>query len=185
MVVEPAKKDLLRGKAKELLESLILVKKAVELGVQLDIDLTEKTTTDDLPDKAKDQVLADLDDVASTNVNDGAADTLGGLDNDVVVLAHLESIEVLCLLSGHVHDSLVDGVGHAVVDELGKDETVLALVEHLESVSGEGQPRANVRVTGEDSIDVTSELGPLVLVDGVCDIGVGALNLDLAAHAAL
>lgn len=153
--------------------------------MQLDVNLAQKTTANDLPDQTKDKMLANLDDVASTNVDDGATDTLGRLDDDVVVLAHLESIQVFSLLSGHVHNSLVDGVGYAVVDELGQYQAILALVEHLEGVGREGQSRADVGVAGENGVDVTSELRPLILVDGVCGVGIGPLDLNLAADAAL
>lgn len=82
-------------------------------------------------------MLTNLDNVTSTNVDNGAADALGRLDDDVVVLAHLEGIKVLRFLSRNVHYSLVDGVWHAVVDKLGEDKTILALVEHFEGVSRE------------------------------------------------
>lgn len=185
MVVEPAKKNLLWGQAEELLEGLILVEESVELRVQLNVDLAEQTAADDLPNEAKNKMLTDFDNITGTNIHNRATDTLGGLDDDVVVLAHLEGIEVLCLLSRDVHNSLVDGVGDAVVDQLGKDQAVPALVEHFESIGRERQPRADVRVASKDGIDMASELGSLVFVDGVCDIGIRSLNLNFPAHASL
>jgi len=185
VVVEPAKQNLLRGQAQELLQRLVLLQQPVELGVELDVDLAQQTAADNLPDEAEDEMLADLNDVAGANVDDGAANTLGGLDDDVVVLGHVEGIEGLDLAARHVQDTLVDGVGDAVVDELGEDQTILALVEHLKGIGREGEAAVNVGIACEDGIDVARELGPLIFVDGVGDVGAGALDLNLSADAAL
>lgn len=128
-------------------------------------------------------MLADLDDVTAADVYDRAADTLGRLDDDVVVLGHLECVEGLGLLAGHVENSLVDGVGDAVVDELRQDQAVFAVVEHLEGIGREGQATANIGIAGQDGIDVAGELGALILVDGVRDVRTGPLHEDLAAGA--
>lgn len=53
MVVEPPQKNLLRGESEKLLQRLILLQQSVELGVELDVNLAQKTPADDLPDKAK------------------------------------------------------------------------------------------------------------------------------------
>lgn len=97
----------------------------------------------------------------------------------------MEGIEALDLLSRPVQNSLVDGVGDTVVDELGEDETVLTLVEHLKGIGREGQAIANVGVASQDGVDMTGELGSLVLIDGVGNVGIGALDLNLAAYATL
>ena len=78
---------------------------------------------------------------------------------------------MLDLLSSLVQNTLIDGVRHAVVDQLRQNQTILALVEHLECIGREGQEVANIRVSGKDSIDVSRELGPLIFVDCVCNIG--------------
>lgn len=96
----------------------------------------------------------------------------------------MEGVERLDLLAGPVEDALVDGIRHAVVDELAQDQPVLALVKHLKGVGRERQTVADVWVAGEDGIDVAGELGALVLVDGVGDVGGGALDVDPAAAGA-
>lgn len=171
MVVEPAKQDLLWGQTQELFESLILVQKSVELGVELDVNLAQQTTANDLPNQTQNKMLTNLDDVPAANVHDGAPNALGGVDHDVVVFRHVESVQLLDLLTGLVEDTLIDGVWDAVVDQLGQDQAVLALVEHLEGIGGEGQEVADVGIAGQDGIDVPRELGSLILVDRVGDIG--------------
>ncbi len=70
VVVEPAEEDLLWRQAQELLQGLVLFEQPVELRVQLDVDLAQQTAADDLPDETEDQVLPDLDDVPTANVDD-------------------------------------------------------------------------------------------------------------------
>ena len=184
MVVEPSQQNLLWGQAQELLKCLVVLQQPVQFGVQLDIDLAEQTSPDDLPDQTQNQVLTHLDDITTANVDDGTPNALGRLDNNVVVLGEVEIVQLLDLLARLVQDTLVDCVGHAVVDELGQHETVLALVEHLEGIGGEGQAVADVRIASEHSIDVAGELGALIFVDGVGDVGGGALDLDPATTCA-
>lgn len=185
VIVEPAEENLLRGESQELFKSLVFFEQPVEFRVKLDINLAQQSATDNLPNQTQNQMLPDLDDIASTNVHNRAPNTLGGLNNDVVVLAHLEGIEVLGLLSWPVQNSLVNGVRDTVVDELGKHKTILALVEHLKCIGREGQAVADVGITSQNSVDMAGELGSLILVDGVGDIGIGALDLNLAAYATL
>ena len=52
----------------------------------------------------------------SPNVDDGAADGLGGRDDDVVVLGHLERVKRF-LCCRFVQDTGIDGIGYGVVDE--------------------------------------------------------------------
>ncbi len=77
------------------------------------------------------------------------------------------AFEVLRLAPRQVEHTLVDGIRNAVVDELGKHQAVLALVEHLEGIGGERQASANIGIAGEHRVDVAGEFGTLVLVDGV------------------
>lgn len=179
VVVEPSKQDLFWGQSQELLQSLVLVQQSVQLRVEFDVNLAQKTPPDDLPDQSQNQMFSNLDDISTANVDNGTADALCRLDDNVVVLRHVEGIERLDLLSGLVHDTLVDGVGHTVVDELGQDEAVLALVEHFKGVEGERQFVANVGVAGENGINVASEFGTLVFVDGV--LGAGGCSSDVDA----
>lgn len=170
VVVEPTQQDLLRGQAQELLQSLVFFQESVKLGVQLDINLAQQTTSNDLPDQAKNEVLTNLDNVTTSNVNDGAANALGRVDDDVVIFGHVESIQLFDLLPGLIENTFIDSIRHAVVDQLGEDQTVLALVEHLERVSGEGQEVSNVRIAGQNGIDMSREFGSLIFVNCVGDI---------------
>lgn len=191
VVVEPAEEDLVRRESKELVERLAVLEEAVELGVDLDVDLGEKTTTDNLPDKTKDEVLPALLDVAGTNVDDRTSNTLGRGDDNVVVLGHLEGVELLALL-GLVEHTLVDGVGHRVVDELAEDEAVWCqcltyliassiasphklltanLVEQLHRVRRDGQQVPDIRVAGQHTVDVVCKRRALILVDRVLRVG--------------
>jgi hypothetical protein len=141
MEVEPPEQDLVRRQSEELLQCLVLVQQAVQLGVQLDVDLAEQPAPNDLPDQAVDQVLAALGQVRRANVDNRAADALGGGNDDIVVLGHLEVVQAFgegrrdadgrdpfvafpARARGLVEDALVDGVGDRVVDELGEDEAV-------------------------------------------------------------
>lgn len=92
----------------------------------------------------------------------------------------MEGVQLLDLASLAVQHPLVDGVGHAVVDELGQDQAVAARIEHLEGVEGEGQEVANIGIAGEDCVDVGGEGSALVLVDGVLRAGGGASDGDAA-----
>lgn len=124
VVVEPAEQNLVGRQAEELIQSLILQQQAVQFGVNLDVNLGQKTTTNDLPDETQDEVLTALLNVARANVDNGTSDTLGRGNNNVVVLRHLERVQLLLLRSRLVQDTLVDRLGHRVVDQLGKDQTV-------------------------------------------------------------
>jgi hypothetical protein len=129
VVVEPSEQDLVWRQAQELLQCLAVVEQAVQLGVDLDVDLGEQSTADDLPNETEDEVFSTLGNVLWTNVDDGTADTLCRGDDDVVVLGHLEGVQWLGLASfdgGFVEHSLVDGVGDRVVDEFTEDQTICA-----------------------------------------------------------
>lgn len=148
--------------------------------MQLDINLAEQTSPDNLPNQTKNQMLSDLDDISTANVDDGAANTLRRLDDDVVVFCKVEVVQRLELLAGLVEYTLVNCVGYAVVDELGEHQAIFTGIEHLESVGREGQKVPNIGVSGQDSIDMAGELGSLIFIDCVCDVGGGALDLDSA-----
>lgn len=185
MVVEPSQQDLLRRQPQELLQSLVFFQQTIEFRVELDVYFSEQTAADDLPDKTKDKMLADFNDVTSTDVDNGATDALGRLNDDVVVLAHLKSIEVLGLLAGQVQDPFIDSIRDTIVDELRKDQAILAVVEHFEGIGGEGEACAKVLIAGKDRVNVAGEFGALILIDGVGDVGVGALDLNPAADTTL
>lgn len=185
VVIKPSQEDLLRGQTEELLKLLAFSQEAVQFRVEFDVDFTQKTASNDLPDETEDEMLTDLNDVSSTNIDDGTANTLGGFNDKVVVLGHLKRIESLGLAASYVEDSFVNGVRHTIVDQLGQDQAILALVEHLEGIGGEGKPAANISVTIQHRVDVASEFGSFILVDSVGDVCARPLNLNLAADAAL
>ena len=151
-----------------MLQRLAILEQPVQLGMQLDVDLAEQTSPDDLPDQTKNQMLSNLDNVSSANVDNRAADALCRFNDNVVVLSKVEVVQRLDLLARFVEHTLVDGVRHAIVDEFGQDKAVFAGIEHLKGIGGEGQSVANVGVASKDCIDVARELGPLVLVDRMC-----------------
>src|SRR5690348_4695394 len=115
-------------------------------------------------------MLPDLNDISSTNVNNGTTNTLGRFNNNVVVLAHVESIEFLDLPARYVEYTLIDCVRDAVVDELGKDQTILTLVEHFESVGGKRKTTIDIGITSQHGIDVAGELSAFILVDSVSNV---------------
>lgn len=91
--------------------------------MKTNIDLGQETGLDDLPDEAQNQVLASIHDILGSNVDDTASDSLGRVDGDVVVLDDLEVGELVL----DVQDTLIDGVGHRVVDEFAQKETICML----------------------------------------------------------
>lgn len=147
MVVEPAKEDLVWRQTKKLLERLIVLQQAIQLGVMLDINLVEKTFANDLPNEAKDEVLPALNEVRSANVYDRKTERLRGRDDEVVVLGLLEGVDgfgagggcgrggeggrsaTVRFRRGLVEHALVDRIGYRVVDELREDETVCLMFE--------------------------------------------------------
>src|SRR4051794_35667309 len=107
-------------------------------------------------------MLPNLDEILTSDVYNGASNTFRRVDHDVVVLCHVERVQSLDLLSWPVHHTLVDCIRNAVVDKFCQYETILALVEHLEGVCGEGKKVADICITSEDGIDVSCELCALV-----------------------
>jgi len=91
--------------------------------MNLDIDLAQKTSPDDLPDQTQDQVFPTLRNILRTDVDDGTSDTLGRGDDDVVVLGDLEGVE-FTLRGGFVENSVVDRVRHRVVDKFTENQSV-------------------------------------------------------------
>lgn len=89
----------------------------------LDIDLAQKSPSDDLPNETQDQVFPPLGNVLRTDVDDGTSDTFGRGDDDVVVLGDLEGVE-FAFRRRLVEDSVVDGIRYRVVDEFTQNQTV-------------------------------------------------------------
>lgn len=105
--------------------------------MKLDIDLSEKSTTNNLPDQAQDQVLTALSDISRADVHNGAPNSLCGGDNDVVVFGDLERVERFAR-GGLVEDTVIDRFWYGVVDEFTEDQTVSAFVEELHGICGDG-----------------------------------------------
>ena len=61
--------------------------------MKFDINLGQKSPSDDLPNETKNKVLAALRDISRSDVDDRASNTLGRSDDDVVVLSDLESVQ--------------------------------------------------------------------------------------------
>lgn len=151
--------------------------------MEFDVDLAQETTSNDLPDETENEMLPNLDNVTSTNVDDGAANTLGRLDDNVVVFSHLKGIEILGPFPRRIQDTFVDSVRDTVIDEFGQDEPVLALVKHLKGICREWKAATDIYIPSKDSIDMPSEFGAFVFVDGMCDVGIRTLHLNLSSKA--
>lgn len=120
MVIEPSKENLVWGKSQKLIKRLILLKQTIQFRMKLDIDLAKQTTLDDLPNETENQVLTTFNKILGTNVNNRASDSLGRVDNDIVVLGHLEIVDLL----SSIENTLIDGVRHSVVDEFTQNQTI-------------------------------------------------------------
>lgn len=145
VVVEPAQQDLVRSQPQEVVNRLALFTQTVQFRVNLDIHLRQQTSPDDLPNETQDQVLSSFNDIGGADVDDGAADSFGGRDDNVVVLGHLESIEGLAR-RGFVQDTRVNRLGYGVVDQFAKDETIASFVKQLHGVRWNGEASADVRI---------------------------------------
>ena len=167
--IEPPQQDLIRRQPQELFQRLPIIQQPVQFGVMLDVNLAQETTPDDLPDQPEDQVFPSFRDVLRTDVDDGASDTLGRRDDDVVVFGDLKGVE-FALRGGLVENPIVNGVGHRIVDQFTQDQTVCssarlsagpstdayrawsdwrtsAFVEQLHGVGGDWQQVPNIGVS--------------------------------------
>ena len=52
MIVEPSQEDLIRWQPQKLFHRLAILQQPVQLGMDLDIDLAEQASADDLPDQS-------------------------------------------------------------------------------------------------------------------------------------
>lgn len=92
--------------------------------MELDIDLAQKTSLDDLPDKTKDQMFTGFHNILRPNVNHRAPNRLGRVDDNVVVFDHLELIDGLLGLATNVQYTFIDRIRHRIVDQFTQNETV-------------------------------------------------------------
>ena len=111
--------------------------------MELDIDLSQKTPSDDLPNETKDKMLAALRDISRSNVDHGASDTLGRCNNDVVVFSDLESVQRFSWL-WFVENSRVDCVSNGVIDEFTKDQSIFAFIKKLHGISWDRIATSNI-----------------------------------------
>lgn len=63
--------------------------------MQLDVNLCEQATADNLPDQAEDEMLGAIGDIRRADVHDRATDGLGRSNDDVVVLGNLKRVQSL------------------------------------------------------------------------------------------
>lgn len=147
MIVEPSEQDLIRRKPEKLVERLAILKQPVKLWMILQIDLGKQPPPDDLPDKTQNEMFPSINEILRTDVDDGATDTFGGSDDDVVVFCHLKSIGSFSAFA-YVEHTLVDGVWYGIVDELAEDEAITAFVKELEGIGWDRQTRTNDTVPG-------------------------------------
>jgi len=158
VVVEPAEQDLVRGKLEEVVNVFSGLQETEHLRVLSERDLTHETDTDDLPNETKYQVRATLIDIGRANVHYRATDGLGRVDAQIVVLGLL--VDVLGL---HVDDTLIDGVGNGIVDELAEQHSVRTRSEQRVVVRVNGQTTLQRGILAEHLVDVLDE-GLLFLV---------------------
>lgn len=156
MIVEPSEEDLIWGQTEEIFDGFTLLAQTVELGVKLNIDLGEQSSTNDLPDETKDQMFTTLRDISRTDVDDGATYTLCRGDDDVVVLGNLEGVQWFTS-GGFVENTRVDGVWNGVVDEFTEDQPVLDLVEDLHGICRNGVSACEVGVIFDNLVDVSHQ----------------------------
>lgn len=99
--------------------------------MQLNIDFAQQPTPDHLPDETQNQMLAHFDDVARANVDNTTANRLRRVDNNVDIFSHLERVQLLYPRGRPVQYSLINCVGHGVIDKLSQHQAIFALIKHL------------------------------------------------------
>ena len=130
-------------------------------------------------------MLPYFDDVSTAYVDHGASDTLGGVDDDIVVFGHVEGVQSLDLLPGPIQYTLVNCIWHTIIDELRQHQPIFAVVEHFEGVGSEWQAVSDIWISSQHRIDVSCKFRPLILIDCVCDICRRTLDLYPSPNTAL
>lgn len=174
VMVHPAQEDGLRGHLHEVLQPLVVEEEAGQARAAVQGDVAEEADADDLPEEAQDQMGLALGQVVGVDVDDVAADGLGGDQGEGQILKLPVDGQVLL-----VDRPLVDRVRAGVVDDLAQQDAVLdALVEAL-ALPVDGQEVLQVLVVAQVRVDPVGE-GQLLLESH--RVG-GALRGD-ARHAA-
>ena len=130
-------------------------------------------------------MLPYFDDVSTAYIDHRASDTLGGVDDDIVIFGHVKGVQSLDLLPGSVQYTLVNCIWHTIIDELCQHQPIFAVVEHFEGVGSERQAVSDIWIPSQHRIDVSCKFRPLILIDCVCDICRRTLDLYPSPNAAL
>ena len=69
MVVKPSQEDLVRRQSEKVINCLALLAQTVQFGMELNIDLTQKTPSDNLPDKSENEMLTTLSEIVGADVD--------------------------------------------------------------------------------------------------------------------
>lgn len=122
VVIHPTKQDLLRRKLEQVLQGLSWFEETHKVGVVLQVDGCHQsnlqlltcqslcaTHSNDLPDQPEDEVNLTLHQILCTNVDNVAADGLGRVDTQVLILCDLEGVEVGALVDGSLVNCALDG----------------------------------------------------------------------------
>ena len=117
--------------------------------MELDIHLGQKTPSDDLPNETKNKMLSAFRDITGSDVDHGASNTLGGCNNDVVVFSDLESVQRFSWL-WFVENSRINCVSNGVIDELAKDQSILAFIKELHGISWNRITTSNIWIIFDD-----------------------------------
>ena len=179
MIVEPSQEDLIRGEPQQILDSLSLFTETVQFWMKFDVDLTEQSTSDDLPDKTEDEMLSAFLKILGTDIDHRASDSLCRRDNDIVILRHLERIDLFAR-SRLVQNAHINRIRDRVVDEFTKDQPITTFVEQLHGVRGDRKSVADVRIAFEHRVNVIRELRSFVFVNRMADVCVRTLNGNLS-----
>ncbi|KAH3661835.1 hypothetical protein OGAPHI_006013 [Ogataea philodendri] len=175
MIVEPSEQNLFRRKSQELFQSLVILQQSVQFWMELDIDLAQQTSSDNLPNQTQNQVFFSFNNIFRMDVDNHTSNGLGRVQHHVGILQHREVVQLLALLRD-VQNSGVNCVWNRIVNQLGKNQSVCALVENLERIERKWQSVTNMGIASENGIDVSGELNPLFVVDCVCGTGLSCDN---------
>jgi putative heme degradation protein len=119
--------------------------------VQPQIDLSQQTSPDDLPDQAQNQMFPSFCDVTRSNVDNRTPDTFSGRYNDVVVFGDLERVQgFTCGRMRFVENTDIDGIRDGIVNQFAKNETILAVIKQLHGLSRNRETIADVWVVLND-----------------------------------
>lgn len=136
--------------------------------MNLDINLTQQTPPDNLPDQPQNQMFSPFFQITRTDVDYGTSDTFCRSDDDIVIFCHLECVEGFWFPFGEwfVEDTFIDGFRDGVVDQLAQDETIYTglgragswktapftatFVEQLHSICRDRQNMIQIRIASQN-----------------------------------